>query len=47
MATLAKVSKRAALRVIEHYGDEGNGEGNWSYTVQARGAKVYSLPPND
>lgn len=47
VATRAKVSKRAALRIIEQFGDSGDGQGHWSYTVQARGAKVYSLPPGD
>lgn len=47
VAVRANVSKRAALRIIEQFGDRGDGQGHWSYTVQARGAKVYSLPPSD
>ncbi|GLI98893.1 AAA family ATPase [Sphingobium sp. BS19] len=42
VAEAAKISKRSALRVIERYqGNDGNGI--WSYTVQARGAKVYAV----
>jgi hypothetical protein len=47
VAARANVSKRAALRIIEQFGDDGEGQGYWSYTVQARGAKVYSLTPGD
>lgn len=42
-AKRAKVSERTAIRVLEDYTGDTPGKHHWTYRVQARGAKVYTL----
>jgi hypothetical protein len=42
-AERAGVSKRKALQIIEKYTGDSPSEHRWTFTVGARGAKVYVL----
>lgn len=42
-AKRAEVSERAAIRVLDRYTGAEPGDGRWSFSVKARGAKVYDL----
>lgn len=44
-AKRAGASERAAIRVLERYTGSDPATSRWSFSVKARGAKVYELPP--
>lgn len=46
-ATAAKISTRAAIKVIERYTGDDPAQHRWTYSVQQRGAKIYALHPVD
>ena len=45
VAKRAKVAERAAIQVIEAYTGDDPAKHHWTFTVQARGAKVFALLP--
>lgn len=44
-AVRAKISERAAIRLIETYTGNEPSQHHWTYTVKDRGAKIYALLP--
>lgn len=45
VAARAKISERAAIRLIEAYTGEDPDQHHWTYSVRERGAKVFALLP--
>ena len=46
-AIAAKISTRAAMKIIERYTGDDPAQHRWTFSVRQRGAKVYALHPSD